>query len=701
MSTGMHVAVMRPMAGMPRIPRAIRLVLAATAWIALAGTASAQAPCASPDPAPCVIASSVNVPSGTEWDVGTRAFSIASGKTVTVQGFGNLSVRAADITLEANAKIIAAGTDGFGGSVTLEAANGVELKTGSRIDVAADEVAGIINIAANAGSLQVLGELRAKATNSLGAGGFVTVFGETGATIGALVDVSGGGEAEGGLIEVSSSQAIVINALLNASGGDSDGGEIDLDAGTTVTTQIAGIIDVHGRAGAGYGGAVGLTADGTITLNGKIDGTASSSADGDGAGGEVDISSETGDVNLAAVIDLRGAGNDGDGGLLTVSAGGAVNVTQPIQAYSKSGGFGFGGDLELIAGGALSIATTIDIRGGAVGGALATGAGTTATVAGAVLASGTTILPMAVAARGGAVQIQGCTVSVPQGGSIVNLGTADPERGVNRLQGGTMTIGGTLTAGNDNILEWRNVPPGFTGTQNVTPPPQLPQNLDLPCCGVDCTTTTTSSTTTSTTTTSTTSTVPETTTTSTTVAETTTTSTTVESTTTTIAPTTTTTLETTTTTLDATTTSTVATTTTTTTLAPSTTTTLTPATSTTTTTIPAACVDQPLAGYDAVECRLDTIDTVLAGENVDSLGGKKFAKRLTQSVARARTAITSARSGHKIVPNLRRANKQMRTFQKSVSGAQKKGLPLTLGANLISLASGATNEIGALRATQQ
>ncbi len=690
------------MAGMLRIATAARLVLGAAAFVATTGRAAAQAPCSpgSPAPAPCVIAASVNVPSETLWDVGARALVIAAGKTVNVQGFGNITILASDITLETNAKIDADGTEGFGGTVTLEATTAVAMHTGSLIDVSANEYAGFINIAANAGTLDMQGGLDAKATDRKGAGGFITVYGDAGVTInGGGLDASGGNDAEGGLIEVASSGAIVVAGLLDASGGEGDGGEIGLDAGTSVTTQVIGAIDVRSRAGGGFGGAVGITAGGSVTLFGNVVGTATSNDLSSGAGAEIDITSETGDVALASTIDVRGPGDDGDGGFVAVSAGGNVVVSQPIHAFAKTGGTGHGGDLDFVAGGDLSLAALADVHGGALGGGVVAETGGTVEVTASVSASGTTILPMMAAPRGGIVQLQGCEVSVPEGGSIVNLGSADPFRGIIRLQASNaMTIGGTLTAGVGNELQWRETLPTLLPTKSITPTQFTVRNLDLPCCGActtttstvpatTSTTTTTIETTTTTTSTTTTSSVPETTTTS-TVAQTTTT-TTIETTTTT------------TTSVDTTTTTTSVETSTTTTTAVTSTTTTTAATTSTTTTLPTACVDEPLVGYDAVDCRLDTIDAVLAGETVDTLGGRRLAKRIANAVTKTRTAMTTARTGRKVVPNLRRANKLLRVFQKSVTSAQKKGLPADVGASLMSLASGATSEIGVLRATRQ
>lgn len=106
-------------------------------------------------------------------------------------------------------------------------------------------------------------------------------------------------------------------------------------------------------------------------------------------------------------------------------------------------------------------------------------------------------------------------------------------------------------------------------------------------------------------------------------------------------------------------------------------------------------------GFEAVDCRLDTIDGTLASADVETLGGKKCATQLDRAVARARSAMAMARTGRKVTPNLRRANKQLRTFQKGVARAQRKGMPAILGSRLMALATGATSEIGALRSAQR
>ncbi|HEV7734374.1 MAG TPA: hypothetical protein VGR62_19530 [Candidatus Binatia bacterium] len=707
----------------------VRLALVAFALLALARPVVAQVPCASPAPDDCVITASITVPTGTEWDVGTRALSIAAGKTVTVQTYGYFTIRAASITLESGAKIVANGADGYGGLVSLETSGNIELKSLTRIDVSANEAAGVITIASNAGTLVSQGELRAKASNKLGSGGFVSLLGDASVTIGGEgIDASGGSMADGGYVEIYSSGGVTVSSLLNASGGDYGAGEVDIDAEGSVVTSSAGLIDVQSRNGSGSGGAVLVSSRLGVSLGAGVVGLGSAGgSDGDGYGAEVELYAETGDVVVSAPLDLRGGGANGYGGLLTVSAGGAITIGQQVLASAKANGFGRGGEIELDAGTSLAITSTVDVRGGIIGGSLEGTAGTTASIPGTVLASGTTLLPPATSPRAGLITVTACSIDLPAGGVLTNLGTADPERGINTLRASTgMSIGGTMTAGNANELEWRDVAPTLLPSRSVTPAEHTIQNVALPCCG-NCTTTTTSSTTTTTTTSSsttssssttttsssTTTTAPPTTTTTTTSTSTSSTlpeptTTTIAPTSTTIAPTTTSTTTSTTTTLSddtTTTTSTVAPTTTTTSstvAATSTTSSTEPSLpTTTTTTLPTECTDLPLAGFEAVDCRLDTIDTTLAAESIETLGGKKWATRLDKSLTRARSAVAVARTGRKVTPSLRRANQQLRTFQKSLTRAQSKGMPAILGNRLMVLASGATNEIGALRSAQR
>jgi hypothetical protein len=702
---GMRVALIRSMVDLPRIPSAVRAVLAVAAWCASTGLASAQAPpCASPAPAPCVIASTINVPSDTIWDLGPREFVIAASKAINVQTVGTLSIHAANITLETGAKILAPGTGGFGGEVTLTATGSIELKSASRIDVSASDGGGNIFLSADGGSLVMQGQLLANAGGGESFGGNVSVFGETGATIGGLgIDASAGGNGAGGLVDASSSRAVLVAGPLIASGGDSDGGEIDLDGGTSVTTYVAGPIDVQATTASGYGGIVNITAGADITLNGAIDGTGHSGRDDDGAGADVEIFSDTGNVDLNGMLDIRGSGTFGEGGSLAVDASGSITVAQPVQASSKVNGTGFGGDVELNAGAELSIIATIDIRGGYGGGGLVGTAGNVASMTGSVLASGTTTPPQAEGPSGGIVLIQACTIDLDVDAEIVNLGTGDPFRGVNRLQASSgMTIAGTLTAGNQNALDWRDVQPTLLPTRTIMPGPVQTQRPDLPCCPGSCSTTTSSTvmtTTTSTVSTSTTTVTSTTLETSTTVASSTTTTepTTTTTTAATSSTTTTTVASTTTTTVDTSTTTTLAATTTT-----STSTTRPPTTSTTSTTVRTACINQPLVGFDAIDCRLGLLADALGAETPGTLGGKRLAKRMTHAFDKARTAVSAAHAGKKVKPNLRRATTQLRTFTKVLATAVRKGtISPNLATGLTSLATDASSEVGVLRAAQQ
>jgi hypothetical protein len=102
------------------------IVLFVTCGLA-AGTASAQL--CSPAANPCIVASSINVPSGSVFDLGGRDLIVLTGKVITVQNEGSLTILADDITLQSGAKINANGTNGFGGDVLLSATGNINLES--------------------------------------------------------------------------------------------------------------------------------------------------------------------------------------------------------------------------------------------------------------------------------------------------------------------------------------------------------------------------------------------------------------------------------------------------------------------------------------------------------------------------------------------------------------------------------------------
>jgi hypothetical protein len=130
-----------------------------------------------------------------------------------------------------------------------------------------------------------------------------------------------------------------------------------------------------------------------------------------------------------------------------------------------------------------------------------------------------------------------------------------------------------------------------------------------------------------------------------------------------------------------------------------TTTTTPPSLPTTTTTLPwpTGCLFQPLSGYVAVFCRLDTLREVLVEEGPASLGGVAAYGRLERRLEQARSRVALAQAGKRVPRQLRRATQQLAVFGRLVRRGGRQGLvDPDLGEELSGLAAAAGAQIGTL-----
>jgi len=124
-----------------------------------------------------------------------------------------------------------------------------------------------------------------------------------------------------------------------------------------------------------------------------------------------------------------------------------------------------------------------------------------------------------------------------------------------------------------------------------------------------------------------------------------------------------------------------------------------PPTTTTTLPWPAGCLSQPLEGYDAVFCRLDTLAQVIADEDASTLGGTAAYARLRRRLGRARDLLVLAHSGRRARRSLRRASFHIGAFDRVVKRGGRRGVvDPDLGEELGGLVRGVQTEIGFLRA---
>jgi hypothetical protein len=491
-------------------------LLALLFGLVAAAPAAAQLPCVNPAADPCLINSSVDLATGI-YDIRPKSLSLGN-KQLTITGVGELQILANNITFQPGGRLVADGTEG-NTTITLEATGTIDLQSQgtskSKIDVSGNFNGGTINLH-SVGDLSVNGTLIANASNTLGYGGPINVTSDTG-NVTITGDPSeglrslGNAQGGGGTIAIEATLgAVSISTQIVAKGGDCSSCEIDLTAGTDLTTTAQGVIDMR-ASGVGDGGFFDAEAGGDVNLAGNILANGSSDDFDGGAGGDVLISSDIGSVTIGGRVEVNGAGQDaapgsptgsvdGDGGSSDISAGTFITINGPMFGISK--GFGSSDDdFTFDAGTNLTLAGEIDVSADNFGNNI-TGLAEGVLTVSARIRTATPIDPVnKPGAFAGTIDLEACQINVTSTGQVVCTGPGGDPSGSNELSASTgLTVAGTLTATALNDLEWRTSAPIITGT--VTPAATITNNLFLPCCGVQCPTT--STTTTSTTTTSTT-----------------------------------------------------------------------------------------------------------------------------------------------------------------------------------------------------
>lgn len=601
----------------------VRLLVVVAAVVASPAHAQLCAPAADP----CVVSVSVSVPGDTVIDLGTRDLVIAAGRDITVQGTGTgaLTITANDITFQDGARIVAPGVDGNGGSVSLDAAGAIDMQVNSRIDVTAGS-GGTIIMKSTSAALN--GQLRGGASLRESDGGFIDLT-TTGTLLigGGGISIPGGnGCGFGGFVFAYAGGDFEVSAPLETKGG-CDGGYVDIGAtGDLRLTPTASIVSNATLEG-NDGGDVSLAAGGLVSVEGAISTNGQGSLlEGGGYGGDVDVLGRR--VVLGGLVEFTGAGPDGDGGFLDVTAEEDILVTGALVASGAAEGGG--GEVDLYASGRVEVRSAIDVRGGFVGGTFS------------ILTAGPVVFgPLASVAAdyipgsifggyGGIIDVNGCDVTTAAGSILSCLGSGPTPRAAIEIDaGGTMTLGGSAIAGTQIALSYRGQPPVILPSATLQPAPIVQQDPTLPCCSM-CTTTTSTSSTTSTSESS---------------------------------PTTTSTTATTVSTVPLTTTSTTSPSTS----SSSSSTVTTVISSTTSTSLPLSCLDEPLEGYAAVECAVTHLQEMLTAQSEDALGGRKSAKRLAGKVGKTWDLVEKARTSPKAPKLLVKAAKKVVSFETQIA----------------------------------
>src|SRR5262249_56535421 len=101
------------------------------------------------------------------------------------------------------------------------------------------------------------GRIKANGTTRAEDGGDITLYGLTNLTASGTMDASAGDMGFGGSITLLADTGfLTVSNVLNAAGGD--GGELDVEAGTTLTVAGAATMMGNANGDAGSGGGIGV-----------------------------------------------------------------------------------------------------------------------------------------------------------------------------------------------------------------------------------------------------------------------------------------------------------------------------------------------------------------------------------------------------------------------------------------------------------
>jgi cysteine-rich repeat protein len=258
-------------------------------------------------------------------------------------------------------------SDCFDGACTVGTGN-VVLNSRTRADGASP---GNLDFRA-AGDLTVNNFINANGNTADSDGGIIDLEAGTGTlTVNAQLQVSGGGASQGGEVAMSSGGDIVINDLIDATGGDFDGGLVEFLADGDVV--IAADIDADSNSGEGFGGEISVLADGDITISGdiKLKTKGHQSAFNSAGDGGLQEYSALGTVTFgsAAKIEASGAGPDGSCDEVIFESDDEDVVIEGQIVCSTNGAQGAGGTFEVNSGRDILIAGTasVDVTGAEFG----------------------------------------------------------------------------------------------------------------------------------------------------------------------------------------------------------------------------------------------------------------------------------------------------------------------------------------------
>jgi hypothetical protein len=490
--------------------------MAAVALPRLAGATTADDLCM-PSADPCTVTTTVAVTPNSTIDVGSRTLEVAN-KGVLDLISGTMTLNAGTLTVDVGGILRARGSATAPGGKIIAMAGAIAIN--GSID-ATGAPGGDVSLTST-GPLMLNGTLDVHSRSGTNGGGTAALQG-TDVTITGVGHISavGGPDDFGGSVDVSASGALSVGAGIDVTGGD--GGEIALSADGALSIAAGVTLDADATTAGESGGDIELDAMGPVTMDGIMsvtgrNGTADSGGgDGgdlciegsavnitrpasvldassgapDGTGGDVQVTSDDGDVVYGGQIKVTGIGIDAGGGTISIDAAAALTFSGMING---TGGSSDGAELDMSSGSDLTISSSAAISVAAsstgAGGDISLDGGDTLDVAGDLTSDGGS----AQGGTGGSMDLSACTVRIDNTATLSNLRPG----GTTTLTGRDLTIvAGTMKADpgsgrNAIVYAGPANQPSILPGAHIDPPPALVQDSTvIPCSAVNTPTPTT------------------------------------------------------------------------------------------------------------------------------------------------------------------------------------------------------------------
>jgi hypothetical protein len=87
------------------------------------------------------------------------------------------------------------------------------------------------------------------------------------------------------------------------------------------------------------------------------------------------------------------------------------------------------------------------------------------------------------------------------------------------------------------------------------------------------------------------------------------------------------------------------------------------ASTTTSTSLPPSCLDDPLQGYEALQCAIGELSATLAAQTPDTLGGNRSARNLARKIVKLDLVVARSQTARRPDKLLSRAQRKVGTFE--------------------------------------